>query len=91
MSVFLVPVVLVKLSPLSIDVPAAALLPNVLCKSESKPISQTYFDVSLTTSFTKIFEPAASFAFDPRDKNAYLSNSVPCVPVNLPALSITAT
>ena len=42
-------------------------------------------------SLTNIFEPAASFAFEPSDKNAYLSSSVPCVPVNLPDLSMTAT
>ena len=43
---FVVPVVLVKLSPLSIDVPA----PDPL-RSESKSTSQTYFEFSFKTSF----------------------------------------
>ena len=86
MSVFVVPVVLVKLSPLSIFVPAPAAL-----KSESKSTNHAYFDVSLITSLTKIFEPAVVLAFLPSDKKAYLSSKVPCVPVNLPCLSIIAT
>ena len=84
MSVFVVPVVLVKLSPLSIPVPAPAPV-----KSESKPTNQTYFDVSFIMSFMKFVVPSLFLAFEPNDLNAYLSSTVPCVPVNPPVLSIT--
>ena len=38
-----------------------------------------------------MFDPDPSLALEPSDKNAYLSSTVPCVPVNAPALSMTAT